>query len=285
MAEPLLPAECDLRDFAFMPLYIARLQRSKAWLMCKRDPALAFYLLNLWMRAWHEVPAGSIENDDDVLADAAMADPKTWDRIKAKVLRGWEQRDGRLYHSVVTEIAAEQGERKTKQRQRTEAARQAKLQLQAQAARNAATEPVTVSVTENATEDVTDNVTASKGEGEGEERENPSSLRSDGAPAKPSRSKPRSRIADDWQPSADGLAYASDRGVEVDRARTAFVNHHQARGSLMASWDAAWRTWCDREVEYGRAPGISAGKNDTGVPDDPWGFEKWVAEQRAAGNA
>jgi hypothetical protein len=42
----------------YMPLYIQRLQRSKAWLRCKRRPELAFYMVNLWMRAWHEVPAG-----------------------------------------------------------------------------------------------------------------------------------------------------------------------------------------------------------------------------------
>jgi uncharacterized protein YdaU (DUF1376 family) len=115
----------DVSDFPYMPLYIARLQRSKAWLVCKRDPALAFYSLNLWMRAWHEVPAGSIEDDDDILADAAMADPKTWDKIKEKVLRGWERRDGRLFHGFVTTIAESSFEAKTKQRRKTSAATEA----------------------------------------------------------------------------------------------------------------------------------------------------------------
>jgi uncharacterized protein YdaU (DUF1376 family) len=91
--------DADVSDFPYMPLYIGRLQRSKAWLTCKRDPALAFYMMNLWMRSWHEVPLGSIE-DDDILADAATCDPKTWDKIKDKVLRGWERRDGRLFHVV-----------------------------------------------------------------------------------------------------------------------------------------------------------------------------------------
>lgn len=115
----------DVSDFPYMPLYIARLQRSKAWLICKREPAMAFYSLNLWMRAWHEVPAGSIEDDDDILADAAMADPKTWDKIKDKVLRGWERRDGRLFHGFVTTIAETSFEAKTKQRRQTSAATEA----------------------------------------------------------------------------------------------------------------------------------------------------------------
>jgi hypothetical protein len=56
------------------------------------------------VRSWHQVPAGSIE-DDDILADAAMCDPRAWDKIKDKVLRGWERRDGRLFQVVVTTIA------------------------------------------------------------------------------------------------------------------------------------------------------------------------------------
>jgi hypothetical protein len=95
----------DLREFPYMPLYIQRLQRSKAWLRCKRRPELAFYMVNLWMRAWHEVPAGMIENDDDVLADAAMADPWAWDKIKADVLYGWHEQGGFLVHPVIAEIA------------------------------------------------------------------------------------------------------------------------------------------------------------------------------------
>lgn len=97
----------DVRCLPYMPLHIERLRRSKAWLRCKRRPELAFYLMNLWMRAWHEVPAGSIEADDDVLADAAMCSPEEWERIRSDVLHGWEERDGRWHHHVVTELAAE----------------------------------------------------------------------------------------------------------------------------------------------------------------------------------
>jgi hypothetical protein len=67
--------DCNLRAFEYIPLLIARLRRSRAWLTCKRRPELAFYMINLWTAAWHEVPAGSLEDDDDVLADLAMCDP------------------------------------------------------------------------------------------------------------------------------------------------------------------------------------------------------------------
>lgn len=101
---PPVPSDADLTDFKFMPLEVARLRRSKAWLICKRRPELAFYMLNLWTAAWHERPAGSLEDDDDVLADAAMCSPDKWPKVRADVMRGWvKAADGRLYHPVVAE--------------------------------------------------------------------------------------------------------------------------------------------------------------------------------------
>jgi hypothetical protein len=107
-SSPMVSADVDLTDFKFMPLEVARLRRSKAWLICKRRPELAFYMLNLWTASWHERPAGSLEDDDDVLADAAMCPPERWPEVKADALRGWIKcSDGRLYHPVVAEKVAE----------------------------------------------------------------------------------------------------------------------------------------------------------------------------------
>ena len=61
-------------------------------------------MLNLWTAAWHERPAGSLEDDDDVLADAAMCSPERWAKVRDQVMRGWvKAADGRLYHPVVAE--------------------------------------------------------------------------------------------------------------------------------------------------------------------------------------
>lgn len=96
---PLVPADVDLSGLEYMPLYIAKLKASKSWLMCKRRPELAYYLLNLWMRAWQERPAGSIEADDDILADAAGCSTfEQWLELKSDVMRGWKLcSDGRYY--------------------------------------------------------------------------------------------------------------------------------------------------------------------------------------------
>ncbi len=101
---PPVPPDADLTDFKFMPLEVERLRRSRAWLICKRRPELAFFMLNLWTAAWHSRPAGSLEDDDDVLADAAMCSPERWPDIRADVMRGWfKASDGRLYHPIVAE--------------------------------------------------------------------------------------------------------------------------------------------------------------------------------------
>jgi hypothetical protein len=124
LPDPLTPADCDLRDFAFMPLEVERLRRSRAWLLAKRTPELAFYQINLWTASWHDLPAASLEDDDDVLADLAMCDPKRWKKIKTEALRGWVKcSDGRLYHPVVAEKARESFKGKLEQRWRSECGR------------------------------------------------------------------------------------------------------------------------------------------------------------------
>lgn len=117
---PPIPAEVDLTDFAFMPLEVARLRRSKAWLYCKRRPELAFYMLNLWTAAWHERPAGSLDPDEEVLADLAMATPARWKKVRVAVLRGWvKHSNNRIYHPVVTEKVVEAWGSKLAQREKT----------------------------------------------------------------------------------------------------------------------------------------------------------------------
>jgi hypothetical protein len=105
---PPVPIDADLRHFQSMPVDIDRLRRSKAWLICRRKPELAFFMFNLWGASWRGVPAGSLENDDDVLADAAMCSPERWPKIRADVMRGWQQfSDGRYYHRTVAEKVIE----------------------------------------------------------------------------------------------------------------------------------------------------------------------------------
>jgi hypothetical protein len=87
-----------------------------------------------------------------------------------------------------------------------------------------------------------------------EDKESLSSLRSERAPARrPTRSRARAQLPDCWQPDEQDLEYATDRTFEEPKIRqmaNAFSNHHRAKGSLMADWHAAWRTWVENEIKF-----------------------------------
>lgn len=108
MTEPLTPADCDLRDFAFMPLDVVRLRDSDLSIHVTGEEFRAAVLL--WCAAWHQVPAASLPDDDKTLAALAgfgrvVAE---WKKVRDGALRGWVAcNDGRLYHPVVAEKARE----------------------------------------------------------------------------------------------------------------------------------------------------------------------------------
>jgi uncharacterized protein YdaU (DUF1376 family) len=137
LPDPLMPADCDLRDFPTLMLDVHRLRRSKAWLKAKRKPELGFYMMNLWTAAWHEVPTGSLEDDDDVLADLAMCDPDKWREVREDALHGWVKcSDGRWYNPTVCEKAVhawdsklERLKRDDNERERKRREREARSQM------------------------------------------------------------------------------------------------------------------------------------------------------------
>lgn len=141
---PLTPSDCDLRDFPDMFISIQRLRNSKAWALAKRRPEVGFFMFNLWCGAWHQVPAGSIPDDDIELADIAMAsNDDQWKSVRDAALRGWIKcSDGRLYHPVVAEYVLDAWGRKGKFRDRMAAAREAKARKKSASITDSITEPV-----------------------------------------------------------------------------------------------------------------------------------------------
>ena len=104
LPEPMVPAEVDLRDFAYMPIDIIRLFGSE--FHANATDAEWRAGVTLWLKSYHQVPAASIPDDDVALARLAELgrDLKAWKKIKANALRGWNKcADGRLYHPVVAE--------------------------------------------------------------------------------------------------------------------------------------------------------------------------------------
>ena len=69
LPEPLVSAEVDLRDFAFMPLDVQRLRDSD--LASDETPEACWAAVLLWCASWHQVPAASLPDDDKALAQYA----------------------------------------------------------------------------------------------------------------------------------------------------------------------------------------------------------------------
>ena len=68
--------------------------------------------------------------------------------------------------------------------------------------------------------------------------------------------KSATRLAENWQPSEDDLAFArtllpADHILaEADKFRDHWIQSNQPT-AVKRDWSAAWRTWCRKAVEYG----------------------------------
>nr|WP_314070745.1 hypothetical protein [uncultured Roseococcus sp.] len=119
--EPLTPPDCDLRDFPFMPLDVQRLRDSD--LAATPEPEAFRAAVLAWSVSWHQVPAGSLPDNDPVLCRLLGygRDMKTWLATRsAGALHGFVLcSDGRLYHPTVCEKANDAWRRKLIQRERS----------------------------------------------------------------------------------------------------------------------------------------------------------------------
>lgn len=246
MTEPLVHAEVDLRDFPYMPLDVVRLRDSDLFTHASAEAFRAAVIL--WCAAWHQVPAGSLPNDNSALyrlAGLGRLDGnsmRTWVKLKKECLRGFVLcDDGRLYHTVVAEKARQAWEQKQKQKDRTKAARDARS--------------VTKNVTTSVTADVTASVTGSKGTEQNGSTEAKASVEAHSLPQpqKAKRAKARTPIDPQAEPTADDRDAAMSAGLTESMFRSEwrkYRDHHLAKGSLMADWAAAWRTWVGNIAQF-----------------------------------
>jgi hypothetical protein len=143
--DPLVPAGVDLSGNDWFPFYPSRVRRSRWWRTAS-DMARARNIM-LWGEAWHAVPAGSLPDDDDELAEAAGFGMDTcgFQAVKAEIMAPWVLcSDGRWHHPTVAEMALEawerMGERRRAQRERQARSRE---KLRASKSTGSETSPVT----------------------------------------------------------------------------------------------------------------------------------------------
>lgn len=140
LPEPLTPADCDLQDQGWFPFYVDKLRSSRWW---RKASHLARSInVDLWAAAWKEVPAASLPDDDQELAQLAGygRDVEGWKAVREEVLAPWlRTSDGRLYHRTLSEAALDVFERKQKREENRAADAERKRIARAALAERAAT--------------------------------------------------------------------------------------------------------------------------------------------------
>lgn len=104
---PPVPADADLRHYPNMPLEVARLRDSG---IAMADAEAFRCAVLLWCASWHQIPAGSLPDDDAELCRLVGLgrDLRSWRKIKGGAMRSWVVfNDGRFYHRVVCEKVIE----------------------------------------------------------------------------------------------------------------------------------------------------------------------------------
>ena len=75
------------------------------------------------------------------------------------------------------------------------------------------------------------------------------------AASPPARPKRPTILPADFYPDETGVRYAEERGVSIAIELTGMRNWAESKRVVRASWQATWRTWCDKAVEFGRVGG------------------------------
>lgn len=106
--KPFVPSDCDVQNFACMPIDISRLFDPEMQLTM--NDAEWRVAMTLQLKSFHHLPAASIPDDDAILARIADfgRDIEAWQKVKKAALKGWVKcDDGRFYHPMVAEKALE----------------------------------------------------------------------------------------------------------------------------------------------------------------------------------
>lgn len=102
--DPFIDPEVDLSDFPYMALDVRRLRDSALAAIASGDAFRAAVLL--WCASWHQLPAGSLPNDDRQLMRYAGVDAAAWPDVREHALHGFVLcSDNRLYHALICEKA------------------------------------------------------------------------------------------------------------------------------------------------------------------------------------
>lgn len=165
------PADTRAKGWRFEIDY-EKVEQSNTWTLAALE--VRPWLLMLWMTAWKQVPCGSLDDDDALIAARIGMPLKGFTKHREVLRRGWWlAEDGRLYHDTIVLRVLEMLEYRRK-----EAERRARNRVKPDAV-----PPLSRGTNAGHTWD--SHGVPGTGTSTGTSTSNTSSLRSDGAPANP----------------------------------------------------------------------------------------------------
>lgn len=261
---PPVPLDCELRDFKFMPVDVQRLRSSEQ--NSDVTPQANWAAMLLWSASWHELPAGSIPDNDQWIAKACgyvslgTIDPR-WGDVREGALRKFVKcSDGRLYHPIVCEKALEAWAAKLLQRWKSECARIKKHNERHKthhpkptyeqwiAAGRPIGQPLSVPGDKAGDNDVRpesvpgDKHSKGQRQGQGSKKNPKGSSGGAGAPAT-GKPVPTKRCPPEFEVTAALVLWADEKcpGLNIQR-ETERLRNHQFRDAH-SDWPATWRNW------------------------------------------
>jgi hypothetical protein len=242
---PLVPAEVDLRHLPYMPLHVGRLRDS---VVVSYDAEIFRAAVLLWCASWHQIPAGSLPDDDKTLARLAGLgrDIRSWQKYRAGgSLHGFVKcADGLLYHPLICEQALELWGKYAKYKARSEKANMARWKESNMDSNKESNMDSNIE-SKNAKQGILVAGNIIKGNIRHSESKSRLILSSRAsarnALEKKSDSK-RTRIPDAFEASERVRTWAMLQGItqtDLDRHVELFVGRCQRNGYRYADWDAA----------------------------------------------
>ena len=207
---------------SWMPVYWGDLWNKTRDLTAVEQCAYYNLLGSMWMEG------GSLPNDNVRLQRMSRVTEKEWRTVSATVTAYFDRgEDGRLYQKRLTEEYAKAMKAYT-----------ARSQHMANVNSKRTQSPSTVTVTTTA--DTTHN------------SHTPSGVKASNE-ALADKPKRRSQIPADWKPNPKDIAHASSKGLDpatITALGEQFLDHHTAKGTVLASVSAAWRTWVNNHINW-----------------------------------
>ena len=110
--DPPYPITAKAGGFKF-ELDIERMRQSDTWAIA--EPRQRPFLVMVWIESWAQLPAGSLPDNDAVIAARIGMPPQDFRASKDVLMRGWwKASDGRLYHPTITEQVIDMLSRKNR---------------------------------------------------------------------------------------------------------------------------------------------------------------------------